>query len=218
MKANKTQVKRGRNRAVDSKDTANAIIDDNLMCTIAQIRDGYPVATPTCHWRDGDRFYWHGHATAQNVVGSTAQLVSINICRLDGLVMARSAFHHSVNYQSVTLFGEVNTVVDEAEKSRQLAIFLKKISANRWPQLRPVTQKELMVTSVAWITIDEYSIKVRAEGVNDDEGDLHWPVWAGVLPIKQTFNQPICLNEASQQGTYSAPSMPAVFKRPIFGE
>lgn len=209
----RTEIQRGRKRGLTDLETAFDIIDDNLLCHVAQIRNGHPMATPTCHWRDGDKLYWHGHAKAFNVVGSKSQQVCINISQLDGLVMARSAFHHSVNYRSITLFGQPQLVVDETEKTRQLKKFVDKVSPGRWDKLRPINEKELMITSVAWIPIDEYSIKVRAEGVNDDEADIDWPVWSGVLPISKTFLP--AKPEANAQ--YDVPEMPKLFKSKIFG-
>lgn len=209
----RTELKRGRGRGINDLQTAFDIIDDNLMCHVAQIKNQFPVVTPTCHWRDGNRLYWHGHAKAHNVVGSKSQQICINISQLDGLVMARSAFHHSVNYRSITLFGEPQIVLDEEEKARQLQNFVNKVSPGRWDKLRPMNEKEQMITSVAWIPIDEYSIKVRAEGVNDDEADLDWPVWSGVLPIKPTFTSPL----ADSGDKYDVPEMPVLFKSKVYG-
>lgn len=223
----RTTVKRGKGRALDDKKVAYDIIDDNLMCHVAQIKcdntqeaskQTYPVVTPTCHWRDGNKLYWHGHAKAHNVVGSLNQTICINIARLDGLVLARSAFHHSVNYQSVTVFGQVNQVQDKAEKTRQLQKFIDKISPNRWHALRPILDKELMMTAVCWIPIDEYSIKRRATGVNDDVDDLSWPVWAGVVPIKSEFKALKRESDCVVKDTNDTPVLPSVYQSTIFGE
>lgn len=203
----KSQVKRGRPRANYDMEKAKAIIDDSLLCHVAQSIEGQPFVTPTCHWREGNRLYWHGHVKARNL-GEQGAPVCINISQLDGLVMARSAFHHSVNYRSVSLFGRVNLVTDEQEKLRQLEKFINKISPDRWDKLRPITAKELMITGIAWIEIDEGSIKYRAEGVNDDEADLDWPVWAGVLPIQPQFCTPVTEYNASQ---FDFPQQPNVF-------
>ena len=209
----KTQIQRGRNRAVDDFDVAVDIIDDSLLCHVGQKRGDSVVVTPTCHWRDGDRLYWHGHAKAFNVIGAKTAEVCINISQLDGLVLAKSAFHHSVNYRSVTVFGQPTIVQCDAEKKQQLEKFIEKISPGRWPQLRPVTEKELMVTSVAWIPLDELSVKVRAEGANDDPSDLHWPAWAGVMPLEKQF-----LQAKSQTPERSdTPALPDAFKNPIYG-
>ncbi|GHF94691.1 pyridoxamine 5'-phosphate oxidase family protein [Thalassotalea marina] len=195
----KTQIKRGRKRASYDIELAKAIIDDSLLCHIGQHLNGQTIVTPTCHWRDGDRLYWHGHIKARNVVGSDEQEVCINISQLDGLVLARSAFHHSVNYRSVTLFGKVQLVTDPEEKLIQLKKFIDKVSPHRWETLRPIHDKELMITSVAWIAIDEFSVKMRNAGVNDDEEDLNWPVWAGVMPIESQFLAPVVEKDCTNQ-------------------
>jgi len=209
----RTQVKRGRNRAVEDKNIAYDIIDDSILCHVAQTRDGFPLVTPTCHWRDGDKLFWHGHAKAFNVTGTQQTDICINISQLDGLVLAKSAFHHSVNYRSATFFGQPTVVECEHEKRRQLENFVEKISPGRWPKLRPINQKELMVTAVAWIPLDEFSIKCRSEGVNDDESDVNWPVWSGVLPIQSQ----ICNERAEQNEGYASPALPRVFKHKVFG-
>jgi len=209
----RTQVKRGRNRAVEDKNIAYDIIDDSILCHVAQTRDGFPLVTPTCHWRDGDKLFWHGHAKAFNVTGTQQTDICINISQLDGLVLAKSAFHHSVNYRSLTLFGTPTLVTDKMEKGQQLENFIEKVSPGRWSHLRPITEKELMVTAVAWLPIDEFSIKYRAEGVKDDKNDANWPVWSGVLPIQNLLQ----IGQSKEVGEYSLPTLPHLFKHNIFG-
>lgn len=201
----KTQVKRGRKRASYDLKTARQIIDASLLCHVAQSIHGQPVVTPTCHWRDGDRLYWHGHTKARNV--SDDNPVCINICQLNGLVLARSAFHHSVNYQSVTLFGTPELVSDREEKLHQLERFVDKISPGRWPQLRPITEQELMLTAIAWVPINEASVKLRDEPPVDDEADYSWPVWAGVLPLERTWGEAVT-DPRQDQGRFVPPPTP----------
>lgn len=183
----KTQIKRGRKRACYDPQRVRQIIDASLLCHVSQSIRDQPFVTPTCHWRDGDRLYWHGHAKARNV--SNSGPVCINICQLNGLVLARSAFHHSVNYQSVTLFGTPELVNDRQEKLRQLERFLEKVSPGRWSQLRPVTEQELMLTAIAWIPLSEASVKMRDAPPVDEETDYNWPVWAGVLPLERRWGK-----------------------------
>jgi nitroimidazol reductase NimA-like FMN-containing flavoprotein (pyridoxamine 5'-phosphate oxidase superfamily) len=231
--SNRTQVKRGRARAVNDIDIAKQIIDDSLLCHVARLQarsqasedkydnekvgqDLFPNVTPTCHWRDGDRIYWHGHAKAANVVASLARDVCINIAQLDGLVLARSAFHHSVNYRSVTIFGRPNIVDDAEEKTIQLKNFLDKISPQRWEQLRPIKSSEINMTAIAWLPLNELSIKVRAEGVNDDKADMDWPVWAGTVPIHKQFGVKHCessdILKKAKPEQKREPNLPDVFK------
>lgn len=203
LHTDKSHVKRGPNRADYDRDRLDKILDASLFCTVAQSIEGQPFATPTCHWRDGDYLYWHGHAKARNL--ATGQPVCINVTLFDGLVLARSAFHHSVNYRSVTLFGEAEAVTDPDEKARQLEYFVNKVAPQRWPHLRPMTEPELKGTGVSRILISEASCKVRAEGVNDDAEDMNWPVWAGVVPLKQHWGDP--KQEAGQPAGLNQPDV-----------
>ncbi|MDF2176739.1 pyridoxamine 5'-phosphate oxidase family protein [Aliiglaciecola sp. CAU 1673] len=206
-----TQVKRGRKRACYDLALANDIIDNTLLCHVAQNVDGQPVVTPTCHWRDGDRLYWHGHARARNVYGVDQQDVCINICQLDALVLARSAFHHSVNYRSVTVFGKAQLVSEESEKRLQLRRFVERVSPGRWPTLRPMTDNELMITAMAWIPIKEVSVKVRSAPPVDEEQDYEWPVWAGVLPLQRQWAAPLPDPRLVNMENYPLPQAPKGF-------
>ncbi|MEX1056546.1 MAG: pyridoxamine 5'-phosphate oxidase family protein, partial [Natronospirillum sp.] len=166
------------------------IIDEALFCHVAHNMKGQPLVTPTAHWRDGDWFYWHGLNSARNVADTPSHPVCINVTHFDGLVLARSAFHHSINYRSVTVFGTPEPVEDEAEKTRQLEIFMEKIMPGRWSTLRPINGKELKATGIVRIPITEASAKVRAAPPVDDPEDYTWPVWAGVLPLLRTWGEP----------------------------
>lgn len=201
-------VKRGPKRAQYDAETAYQIIDDTLLCHIGQQVNGNVFVTPTCHWREGDYLYWHGHSKARNTHGAAqeAQQVCINICELDGLVLARSAFHHSVNYRSVSLFGIPEIIDDYAEKVRHFELFIDKVSPNRWSQLRPVTEQEVLATGLVRIKIDNASVKLRAEGVIDDDADMDWPVWAGVMPLAKQW-QPL-EQDCAQNNAYPAPERP----------
>ena len=201
-------VKRGPKRAQYDAETGYKIIDDSLLCHIGQQVNGQVFVTPTCHWREGEYLYWHGHGKARDSHGAVkeAQKVCINICQLDGLVLARSAFHHSVNYRSVTLFGIPEVIDDYAEKVRHFELFIDKVSPNRWSQLRPVSEQEVLATSLVRIKIDEASVKQRAEGVIDDENDMDWPVWAGVMPLAKQWQA--LEQDAEQSSAYPIPEVP----------
>jgi len=188
-----TTVKRGPKRTVQDQKMIKEILDASLICHIGQQVDRQVFVTPTSHWRDGDYFYWHAHAKARNVAAATAQREKIcaNVCLLDGLVLARSAFNHSVNYRSVTLFGIPELIVEPDEKVRQFKNMLDKFSPGRWNTLRPITDGEIQATGLARIPITEASAKVRSEGVNDAKSDIDWPVWAGVLPLQRSWGEPI---------------------------
>lgn len=209
LKSSKSKVRRGAKRASYDKQTILDILDQSLMCHVAQSIDGQPFVVPTCHWREGDYFYWHGLASARNVKNSLAQPVCINVTHLDALVMARSAMHHSVNYRSVTLFGIPEAVTDPTEKTRHLKLFLDKVSPGRWETLRPVTEQELNATGLVRIPINEASAKIRAEGPVDDEADSEWPVWAGLIPLNKQWRGGI--QDPEQNTSYVEPKRPNAF-------
>jgi len=185
----KSQVKRGRIRASYDRQLAYSIIDEALVAYIAFNVNQQPFVIPTSHWRDGDKIYWHGAASGRMTRGMVGQPVCITIALVDGLVLARSAFHHSVNYRSVMLFGQPQMVTDPEEKERQLEIFINHLIPNRWPQLRPINKTELKATGVMFMPIDEGSVKVRSAPPADDEDDYGWPVWAGVVPLATSRNE-----------------------------
>lgn len=187
-----SHVKRGPNRAMYDKDTVLSIIDEALLCHVAQTKNGQTFVTPTCHWREGDYFYWHGQSKARNVKGPVddQEKVCINVCLLDGLVLARSAMHHSVNYRSVTLFGVPEMITDTEEKMRHFELFLERVSPGRWGKLRPVKEQEIKATGIVRIKIEEASVKLRAEPPVEDPDDLDWPVWSGVIPLERKWGKP----------------------------
>ncbi|MFD1383040.1 pyridoxamine 5'-phosphate oxidase family protein [Rhodanobacter aciditrophus] len=201
-------VKRGANRASYDVELVHKILDDTLLCHIGQQMNGQVFVTPTCHWREGDYLYWHAHSKARNTHGAVkeGQKVCINVCELDGLVLARSAFHHSVNYRSVTLFGVPEPIEDYDEKMRHFKLFVDKVSPNRWDSLRPVKDIEVKATGLVRIKIEEASVKVRAQGALDDDEDFDWPVWAGVLPLEKQWQAPQQNDDQTQD--YPAPTAP----------
>lgn len=162
-----------------------AVLDAAVLCHVAWTLDGRPLCTPTIHWRDGDRLYWHGSAASRMLRTQAEGLpVCVTVSHLDGFVLARSAFHHSVNYRSVMCFGTARLIDDPAEKVSALDALVNRLYPDRAAALRPILDKELKATSVVGMTIDEASAKVRAAGVSDDEADLSHPVWAGVIPVR----------------------------------
>jgi nitroimidazol reductase NimA-like FMN-containing flavoprotein (pyridoxamine 5'-phosphate oxidase superfamily) len=203
LHTDKSHVKRGPGRAGYNLAQLQDIIDATLLCTVAQSIDGQPFVTPTCHWRDGDFLYWHGHAKARNL--APGQPVCINIMQMDGLVLARSAFHHSINYRSATLFGRAEAVTDPDHKAEQMRRFIDRISPDRWDSLRPMTDNEMKATGVSRTLINEASCKVRAEGVNDDAADIDWPVWAGIMPQEKHWGAPV---QETGQADHPLPRLP----------
>ncbi len=153
---------------------------------------GRPVATPTLHWRIGERVYWHG-SVASRMLKSTKQraLVCLTATIIDGWVLARSAFNHSANYRSVMCFGSPESIEDPAEKSRLLEVFTERLFPGRWAKLRPVNRKELGATTILSLPLEAASAKVRTGPPDDPARDRDWPVWAGVLPLEQRNGRPV---------------------------
>src|SRR5262249_46974368 len=154
--------------------------------------DGQPFVTPTGYWREGDRLYWHGSSASRMLRSQSQGLpVCLTVTHFDGLVLARSGFHHSVNYRSVMAFGRASKIEDPVEKEAAANAYVERIYPRRNRQLRPIDQQELKATTVRGMTIEEASAKVRTGPPVDDEPDYDLPVWAGVIPIRQVFGSAI---------------------------
>jgi len=183
-KTERTRVKRLPKRAEYDVETINAIIDEALICHLATQLGDQSLLQPTIHWRDGNQLYVHG--SSKNglfkalLEGSEA---CIAITHLDGIVFARSAFHHSVNYRSVVIYGHARLVEELDEKRHALDLLLEKFHAGRSAEARPANEIELKATSVLAFELDELSAKIRTGGPVDDPEDMALPVWAGVQPV-----------------------------------
>ncbi len=187
----RTRLKRAHERGQYDRETVYAIIDAALVCHIGYVVDGQPYVTPTCHWRDGNRIYWHGSSASRMLKAQKSGIpVCLTVSHLDGLVMARSGFHHSVNYRSVMVVGTAEPVEGEKAKTQALKDFMERIGPGRWDELRPMTKQELKGTTILGLEIDEVSAKVRTGPPVDDEEDYGLDVWAGVVPITTTVGAP----------------------------
>lgn len=183
-KTPRSRIKRKPYRGDYDFDTVAAILDAGFICHVGYNIDGKPYVTPTSYWREGDRVYWHGSSASRMLKTQEGGVdVCFTVTHVDGLVLARSAFNHSINYRSVMLFGQAEKVEDEDYKLQVLETFTEKLFPGRWATLRPVTRKELKVTTVLHMPIEEGSAKIRAGDPGDDEADYAWPVWAGVVPL-----------------------------------
>lgn len=191
-KDKRNRVKRGTNRAIYDKEQINKILDAGFLCYVGYIYDGYPITIPMAYARKDDKIYLHG-STGNRMLLSIlkAEKTSITVMYLDGLVLARSGLHHSVNYRSVTLFGNCKKIENDIEKTNILAQIVDTMVPNHWNTLRPMYQKELNRTLVVEFTIKTASAKIRNEGVNDEPEDYNLPIWAGVIPVKQVALHPI---------------------------
>lgn len=180
------KVIRGSNRAIYDKETVNTILNDSFMGYVSYVFDGTPISIPMAYGKIDNTIYLHGSLKNRMLLSILEnKKVSMTVMHLDGLVLARSAFHHSVNYRSVTLFGNARKVEDDELKRTALKRIINQMVDNRWDSLRPMTDKEFNATLVIEIPIDTASAKVRADGAIDEKADLELPIWAGVVPIKQ---------------------------------
>ncbi|MCH3882586.1 MULTISPECIES: pyridoxamine 5'-phosphate oxidase family protein [Tenacibaculum] len=191
-KSKLNRVKRGQNRATYDVEKINTILDAGFLCYVGYIYDGKPITIPMAYTRRDDKIYIHG-STANRMLLSIleSEETSITVMHLDGLVLARSGLHHSVNYRSVTLFGSLNKIEKDEEKTATLKWIVNQMMPNHWDSLRPMYQKELDRTLVVEFTIETASAKVRDTGVADEPEDYALPIWAGIVPIKQVAEYPI---------------------------
>jgi len=186
----RTTVRRLAKRAVYDRAAVEAILDEGLVCHVAFLYEGEPCLIPTGYARDGSWLYLHGaqkNRMLRTLCGGKACLC---VTLLDGLVLARSAFHHSMNYRSVVIYGEGTEVTDEAEKYEAMRLLVEHIIPGRWSDARRPNQSELDATLIVRFPLDECSAKVRSGPPIDDEADLALPVWAGVLPAQLSWGQP----------------------------
>lgn len=191
VRSARSKVRRLPKRAHYDRETAHAILDAGLVCHVGYVIDGQPYVTPTNYWREGERVYWHGSSASRMLRFQAGKpQVCFTVTHLDGLVLARSGFHHSVNYRSVMLFGEAQEVTDPAEKRAALDRFIDRIAPGRNAELRPINDQELKATRLFWLPIEEGSAKVRTGAPVDDEEDYALPVWAGVLPVRTVLGAP----------------------------
>lgn len=186
----RTRVKRYHWLANYSPETLHDVIDATPFCHVGYVRDGLPRVTPTMHWRDGNRIYWHGSSASQFLRAAAAHPVCVNICLVDGLVMARSAYNCTLNYRSATLYGDAIRIDDMAEKARRLAQMVDRLVPGHWQRMRPVTAQELKATTVLSLDLSEASVKLRSGHAQDDPEDYGFPVWSGVIPVRYTTGEP----------------------------
>lgn len=188
----RTTVKRLPKRAAYDRETVYAILDEALVCHVGFSVEGQPFVIPTGYGRSGDRLYIHGSAASRmlKTIG-TGIPVCVTVTLIDGLVLARSAFHHSVNYRSVVILGTARPVEDPVEKMEALHIFTEHMIPGRWAEVREPNGQELKATDVLSIDLTEVSAKIRTGPPLDDEEDMAIEAWAGVLPLEVATGSPI---------------------------
>jgi nitroimidazol reductase NimA-like FMN-containing flavoprotein (pyridoxamine 5'-phosphate oxidase superfamily) len=188
----RTQVKRLPKRGNYDRETVYSILDTAFVCHVGFSVGDQPFVIPTNYGRSGDTLYLHGSAASRMLnTLSDGVPVCVTVTHVDGLVLARSAFHHSVNYRSVVILGKAQLVEERAEKMEALRIFTEHVMKGRWNDVRIPTEQELKATTVLSVVLEEVSAKVRTGGPIDDEPDYALPVWAGVLPLETVAKTPL---------------------------
>ncbi|MFD3835644.1 pyridoxamine 5'-phosphate oxidase family protein [Streptomyces sp. NPDC058642] len=186
---------RSADRASYDKEVVHAILDEACVCHLGFVRDGAPVVLPTLYGRVGERLYVHG-STGSRPLRMTGQAdpglrVCLTVTHVDALILARSGFHHSMNYRSVVVHGTAYDVTDPEEKLLALDALVEQVVAGRSKDSRPANKKELAATAVIRLDLNEVSAKIRTGGVNDEPEDLDLPHWAGVVPLRKGYETPV---------------------------
>jgi len=186
---------RSRDRAAYDQETVHSILDEGYVCHLGFVRDGAPVVLPTLYGRIGERLYVHGSTGSRPLrMAGKAEPglpVCLTVTHVDGLVLARSAFHHSLNYRSVVVHGTAHQVTDPDEKRTALDALVDQVVSGRSADSRPANAKELAATAVLRLDLGEVSAKLRTGGPNDDPEDLGLPHWTGVVPLHKGYGTPV---------------------------
>lgn len=191
--SNRTRLRRAPEKAAHDRATIDAILDAMPVAHVGYVIEGAPVVIPTLQWREGDRVFWHGSSASRSLKAGRGAQVCLTVTLTDAMVLARSAFEHSVNYRSVMVFGVAEPVTDPAAKALHLERMVESLWPGRWPDLRPMTDQEVKATGILSLPLTEASAKLSdaAPGGTDPEVDRSWPVWAGLLPIRQVMDTPL---------------------------
>jgi nitroimidazol reductase NimA-like FMN-containing flavoprotein (pyridoxamine 5'-phosphate oxidase superfamily) len=213
MKTNRTTVKRLPKRGAYDPETINAILDEAFICHVGFVQDGHPFVIPTSYGRVDEHLYIHGSAASRMLRTLTVGLdLCVTVTLVDGLVLARSAFHHSINYRSVVILGTASIVTDKEEKDAALEAITEHIIPSRWADVRWPNDRELKATTVLKLAVNEASAKIRTGGPIDDEEDHELDVWAGVLPLSIKYGT--ALGDERLKKGLSPPPYLENYKRP----
>ncbi|MET9261099.1 pyridoxamine 5'-phosphate oxidase family protein [Amycolatopsis sp. NPDC004079] len=188
----RTTLGRKRHRAASERAALHAVLDEALICHLGVVRDGVPLVLPTGYGRDGDTLYLHGSTGAASLRAAAGETgVCVTVTLLDGIVYCRSVNNHSVNYRSAVILGKARLVTDPDEKMRGLHVLTDHLSPGSWEHARAVNKKEFAAVSVIALDLAEASVKLRAEGPDDEPEDVTAnAAWAGVLPVRTVFGEP----------------------------
>jgi nitroimidazol reductase NimA-like FMN-containing flavoprotein (pyridoxamine 5'-phosphate oxidase superfamily) len=185
----RTTLHRLRERGRTERADLYAVLDAGLICHLGVVIDAAPVVLPTGYGRRDDTLYLHGSSANRSLLAADGQEVCVTVTLVDGLVCARSVFHHSMNYRSAVVIGTARAVTDDDERLAALRAVTQQLAPGRWEHTRPPTRKELAATAVIALPLDEASVKVRAGQPKDDPEDYESDIWAGVIPAALTFGQ-----------------------------
>ncbi len=201
----RTRVRRHPERADYDRATVYAILDAALMCHVGYVIDGLPHVTPTLFWRDGERLFWHGSSASRMLrVQREGIPVCLTVSHVDGLVLGRCAFRHSLNYRAVMVFGTASAVEDERAKAAGLNGFIERLYPGRTRLMRAISPQELKATMLISMAIEEVSAKIRDDGPLDLAADHMAECWAGVIPIAQRLDRPIGDRRVPPRGSREA--------------
>jgi nitroimidazol reductase NimA-like FMN-containing flavoprotein (pyridoxamine 5'-phosphate oxidase superfamily) len=208
----RTKLKRFPERGSFESETIYRILDEGFVCHVGFTLDELPFVIPTAYARLGDRLLIHGSAASRMLRALAREAnVCVTVTLLDGLVLARSAFHHSMNYRSVVIFGRAKVVTDKQEKLEALRAFTEHVVPGRWIDVRKPGESELKATLVLSLDIDEASAKIREGGPVDDEADYELDIWAGVIPLRLTADAPV--GDAKLNEGIALPRYASIYKR-----
>ena len=186
----RTKVRRKPDRGSYDRDLVYKILDEAFVCHVAFIADGMPIVVPTNYVRVDDILFLHGSTASRMIRAATDGPVCLTVTLMDGLVLARSGLEHSVNFRSVMVLGMAERVSDPVAKARHLQGMIDQMFPTRWSQLRPMTAQELKATAVLSLPITEASAKIGSGMPTDPAEDMEWPVWAGVISVRQVLDAP----------------------------
>ena len=191
-KTNRSTVKRVPKRGHYDSKTIHVILDQNHICHVGIVHQGAPVVIPTLYGRSGDQLFVHGASVSRLMTELEGEIeLSISVAKTKGLVLARSAFHHSLNYESVVLFGKGSLISNTEEKLHALKSVSDHLIPGRWEEVRQPSAKELKATKVIAIPLEEATAKIRTGGPVDDKADYELDIWAGELPVVEKYGSPI---------------------------
>jgi nitroimidazol reductase NimA-like FMN-containing flavoprotein (pyridoxamine 5'-phosphate oxidase superfamily) len=187
----RTTLGREKQRGSSDRNDLYEVLDTGLFCHLGVVVDGHPMVVPTGYGRLGETLYLHGSTGARSLRAGSGAEVCVTVTHVDGIVLARSIFHHSVNYRSAIIYGHARLLTDPEERLTGLRVLSEQLAPGQWDYVRKPSPKELAATAVLALSLEEASVKMRRGGPMDEEDDYALPVWAGVLPLVTSWGEPV---------------------------